>query len=69
MSDELLSVNDIKDKINRPETLFMINQKVEAKIDAMIGQLGDGWMVEYQGDPRGNTVKVSYQGRWIRLNV
>jgi uncharacterized membrane protein YheB (UPF0754 family) len=33
VSDELLSVHDIKNKINRPETLFMINQKVEAKID------------------------------------
>lgn len=33
VSDELLSVHDIRDKINRPETLFMINQKVESKID------------------------------------
>jgi len=33
VSDELLSVHDIKERINRPETLFMINQKVEAKID------------------------------------
>lgn len=33
VSDELLSVHDIKDRINRPEALFMINQKVEAKID------------------------------------
>ncbi len=33
VSDELLSVHDIKERINQPETLVMINQKVEAKID------------------------------------
>ena len=33
VSDELLSVHDIKERINQPGTLEMINQKVEAKID------------------------------------
>ncbi|HXH19357.1 MAG TPA: DUF445 family protein [Chitinophagales bacterium] len=33
VSDELLSVHDIKERINQPETLDMINRKVEAKIE------------------------------------
>lgn len=33
VSDELLSVRDIKEKINQPQTLSMINRKVESKID------------------------------------
>lgn len=43
--------------------------KAEDAITALVRQLGSEWSVEYQGDPRGNTVKVSYQGRWINLNV
>ena len=50
--------------------------KVEAKIkalteelpyDAKRGQLYP-WRVEFQGDPRGNTVKLYYQDRYIDIN-
>src|SRR5690348_3637028 len=33
VGDELLSLHDIKESIGRPETLAMINQKIELKID------------------------------------
>ncbi len=33
VSDELLSLHDIKEKINQPETMEMINKKIEVKID------------------------------------
>lgn len=33
VSDELLSIHDIKERINQPETLHMINRKIETKIE------------------------------------
>ena len=33
VSDELLSIHDIKEKITQPENMDMINQKIEAKIE------------------------------------
>ena len=44
------------------------SDKVEAKIKDLVSQLGKGWAVEFQGDPRGNTVKVSFNNRWIDLD-
>ena len=44
------------------------SDKVEAKITDLVKQLGEGWKVEFQGDPRGNTVKVTYIDRWININ-
>ena len=43
-------------------------EKVEAKITDLVKQLGDGWRVEFQGDPRGNTVKLFYADRWVNVN-
>ncbi len=33
VSDELLSLHDIKERINQPETMDMINEKIEVKIE------------------------------------
>lgn len=33
VSDELLSIHDIKEKITQPENMVMINQKIEASIE------------------------------------
>ena len=33
VSDELLSLHDIKERINQPETMDMINEKIEGKIE------------------------------------
>lgn len=55
VADESITVFDVE------------SDKVEAKIKALVSKLGTGWAVEFQGDPRGNTVKVSYNNRWINL--
>lgn len=44
------------------------SDKVEAKITALVSQLGNGWTVDFQGDPRGNTVKVSHNGQYVDVN-
>lgn len=44
------------------------SDKVEAKITDLVKQLGVGWMVEFQGDPRGWTVKLSYNGRSVDIH-
>lgn len=33
VSDELLSIHDIKEKFNEPESLALINEKIEVKLD------------------------------------
>lgn len=41
--------------------------KVEAKIADLVRKLGAGWRVEFQGDPRGNTVKVFKGNNLVEL--
>ena len=49
-------------------TIFNVeSDKVEAKIKDLVSKLGTGWTVEFQGDPRGNTVKVSFNDRYVEL--
>lgn len=44
-------------------------EKIAEKIEALIKQLpGNGWRVEFQGDPRGCTVRVFYAERYIDVN-
>ena len=43
------------------------SEQIEAKITALVAQLGRRWSVEFQGDPRGDTVQVSYQGQWQNI--
>ena len=45
------------------------NEKVEAKIYDLVGQLGKGWNVQFQGDPRGNTVSLFCNDSWVNLNL
>jgi hypothetical protein len=59
------------------ETVFDLeSSKIEDKIFALLGlKVGKGltvpavekWRVEFQGDPRGNTVKLFYEGDFIEL--
>lgn len=46
---------------------------IEEKIIALVNKLNGGalraWTVEYQGDPRGNTVKLYCCERWINLDL
>lgn len=44
------------------------SEKVSDKIKALVKTLGAGWHLEFQGDPRGNTVKLYYQDRYIDIN-
>ena len=51
------------------ETVFDLeSEKVSDKINVLVGKLGEGWRVEFQGDPRGNTVKLFYSERYIDIN-
>ena len=51
------------------DSIFSVEQgKVEAKITDLVNQLGTGWRVEFQGDPRGNTVKLYCGTSWINLS-
>lgn len=62
--------------------IFEIEQgRVSDKINALVKELNGGgptaspngvlgaWKVEYQGDPRGNTVKLYCCERWINLDL
>ena len=58
------------DDVNADVSVFdEESDKVEAKIADLVGQLGKGWRVEFQGDPRGNTVSLYCGESWINLNV
>ena len=41
------------------------SHKVEEKIRALCAKIG--FTVEFQGDPRGNTVKLAYKGRYVEI--
>jgi hypothetical protein len=57
--------------LNGSETsVFTVeSDKVEAKILKVIKGLGKPWTVEFQGDPRGNTVKVFHGDRFVSLEA
>lgn len=47
-------------------TVFDVeSDKIEAKINALCAKIG--FTVEFQGDPRGNTVKLAYKGRYVEI--
>lgn len=47
-------------------TIFEVQSShVEAKIRALCAKIG--FTVEFQGDPRGNTVKLAYKGRYVEI--
>jgi hypothetical protein len=43
------------------------SERIEAKIKALCDKVG--FRVEFQGDPRGNTVKLSYNGKFVSINA
>ena len=45
----------------------LATEKVEAQIQNLVALLGEGWRVEFQGDPRGWTVKVYHENRLLNL--
>ena len=50
-------------------TIFDVeSEKVQDKIEDLVSQLGADWRVEFQGDPRGNTVKVYFLDRWVDIH-
>jgi hypothetical protein len=47
-------------------TIFDVeSHKAEAKIRALCAKIG--FTVEFQGDPRGCTVKLAYKGRYVEI--
>lgn len=56
-------------KLAEETTVFDVeSEKVQDKIIDLVKKLGKGWKVEFQGDPRGNTVKLYYGDRYIDVN-
>lgn len=45
------------------------SERVQKKIADIVNfKLGKDWHVEFQGDPRGNTVKLFFKDRYIDIN-
>lgn len=61
--------NNVKSAYVIPQqeyTVFQIESDIiEDKIKALCAKVG--FEVEFQGDPRGNTVKLGYKGRYIQI--
>lgn len=53
------------DKYDERDVFDVESDKVEAKIKALCAKIG--FDVEFQGDPRGATVKLAYKGRYVEI--
>lgn len=55
--------------VSEDQTIFDVeSEKVQAKIEKLVSELGKEWKLEFQGDPRGNTVKLYKGDSWVDVN-